>query len=97
MQLPVHVQLGADMGNLMGITRDISTDGVYFYVTSELGERAEIDFVVTFPPEITMVTPVKVKCTGEIIRKDRNTMRGTGVATAIKRYEFINVADSGHA
>lgn len=97
MQLPVHIKLGGELGNVLGVTRDISAGGIYFYLSSDIGDRPEIDFIVTFPPEITMVSRVKVRCLGRVVRTDRKTMRGTGVAASIQRYEFLKMADGAHA
>ena len=93
MQLPVHVKLGRDAKRTWGITKDISVDGIYFYVDSEVDPNEIIEFTVTFPVEVTLTTPVRVRCTGSVIRADVDHARGTGIAAAIKRYEFLNAAE----
>jgi len=93
MQLAVHVRPGKNAKHTWGVTKDISVNGIYFYVDSEIDPNDAIEFTVTFPVEITLTTPVRVRCTGNVIRADAEGARGTGIAAAIKRYEFLNAAE----
>jgi PilZ domain len=93
MELPVNV-LSGDTGSSYGVTKDISVEGIYFYVTKDVKELENIEFLVTFPPEITLVTPVRVKCMGKIIRAEPDVKRGTGIAASIERYEFVSAHDA---
>jgi hypothetical protein len=94
MELPVNVLLGNNSGTSFGITKDISVEGIYFYVSSDVGELRTIEFLVTFPPEITLVTPVRVKCMGKVIRAEPDPSRGIGIAASIERYEFVSAHDA---
>jgi hypothetical protein len=93
MELPVNVILG-EGGATFGVTKDISVDGIYFFVNTDFRQLPNIEFLVTFPPEITLVTPVRVKCVGKVIRADQHPTRGIGIAASIERYEFVSVTDA---
>jgi hypothetical protein len=94
MQLPIEIALKDKVGRVIGITRNVSAAGVYFYVEPDAIGGPTVEFVLTFPPEITLVKSLKVRCTGRVIRIDTNGRRGVGVATEIEHYEFLNAADA---
>ncbi len=81
-------------GELPAFTRDISARGVSFYLESEPAELRgeEIEFVITFPPEITMSTSLHVRCHARVVRQTRSEIYGVGVAAEINHYEFLSVA-----
>jgi hypothetical protein len=78
---------------LTGVTRDISASGVYFYIGKDIGTPQQLDFVLAFPPEFTLSETRKVRCRGEVVRIERDTPSGIGIAAAIRNYEMLE-ADS---
>ncbi len=93
MQLPLEVDLDKTR-RIMGVTRDVSAGGVYFFLQPNLIQGDTVEFVVTFPPEITLVKSLRVRCTGKITRIDSGTPMGAGIAAQIQRYEFLNTAEA---
>lgn len=89
LDLPIAVKF-LDNGTyeVTGHTRDVSSRGVFFYLDSEIAEGTGIEFVMTLPSEITFTGPIRVHCTGRIIRVTRDG-KGQGVAVAIEKYDFI--------
>jgi hypothetical protein len=90
LDLPITVKFserGAD--DVTGHTRDVSSRGVFFYMNSEVAEGHSIDFVMTLPPEITLSDPVRVHCTGRVIRVSQAGSE-QGVAVAIEKYDFVH-------
>ncbi|HEY2171476.1 MAG TPA: hypothetical protein VGJ30_17760, partial [Candidatus Angelobacter sp.] len=69
-------------------TRDVSSRGVFMYLDTEIIAGAPIEFVMTLPPEITLADPVRVRCTGKILRVDK-AAQGQGVAVTIEKYDFV--------
>ena len=71
-----------------GFTRDLSNLGVYFYL--DLAGKTPIDgnfeFLIELPPEITLSTCCFVRCTGQVVRTDRDSMQLTGIAARILNY-----------
>jgi len=74
--------------------RDLSDEGVYFYLGSDDGRliNHDIDFVVDLPPEITLTTCCRIQCRGQVLRKERCLMGLTGVAARIVDYSIFRDA-----
>ena|SRR5205807_2739488 len=89
LDLPITVKFpGSGNGDFAARTRDVSSRGVFFYMNSEIAEGNSIDFVMTLPPEITLADPVRVHCTGKVIRVSQKGSE-QGVAVAIEKYDFV--------
>lgn len=76
-----------------GRTRDVSSRGVFFYINSNIHEGAAIEFLMTLPTEITLTEPIRVQCTGKVVRVD-NAGAAQGVAVAIHQYDFVKQTGS---
>lgn len=89
LDLPIAVKF-LDNGTfeVTGHSRDVSSRGVFFYLSPEIAEGANIDFVMTLPPEITFTKAVRVHCTGKVVRVQKNGNK-QGVAVAIEKYDFV--------
>jgi hypothetical protein len=89
LDLPVAVKFLDDgTYEVTGRTRDVSSRGAFFYLNSEIREGASIDFVMTLPSEITLTEPIRVQCSGTVVRVDR-TAEMQGVAVSIDKYDFV--------
>lgn len=89
LDLPIAVKFldnGAYEAN--GHSRDVSSRGVFFYVSSNIEEGASIEFVMTLPAEITLTSPIRVRCAGKVVRADKMGNE-QGVAVAIDKYDFV--------
>ncbi len=93
LQLPIEVSHG-ESGSVLAVTRNVSAGGVYFYVDSGVIQSPTVEFVLTFPPEITLVKSLKVRCTGRVLRVDDSQPPNAGVAAEIQRYEFLTTASA---
>ena len=94
LHLPISVTF-LDNGTyeVTGRTRDVSSRGVFFYVNSDIQEGAAIEFVMTLPTEITLTEPIRVRCSGKVVRVDK-TGTEQGVAVAIDKYDFVKETGS---
>lgn len=89
LDLPVSVKFLDDGAyEIAGRTRDVSSRGVFFYMNSVIREGTVIDFVMTLPSEITLTDPIRVHCSGKVVRVDRMEDE-QGVAVAIDKYDFV--------
>jgi hypothetical protein len=70
-------------------TRDVSSRGVYVYLDSEIAEGVPLEFVMTLPTEITLSDPIRVLCSGRVLRVEKVAER-QGVAVSIDRYDFMS-------
>lgn len=89
LDLPISVTfLENGTYEITGRARDVSSRGVFFYVRSDIHEGSAIEFVMTLPAEITLGEPIRVRCSGKVIRVE-TTGREQSVAVAIDKYDFV--------
>lgn len=89
LELPISVRfVNNGRRESAGHTRDVSSRGVFMYLNTELSEGAPIEFVMTLPPEVTLAEPIRVRCTGKVLRVTRAEQE-QGVAVAIDKYDFV--------
>ncbi|MBZ5701568.1 MAG: PilZ domain-containing protein [Acidobacteriia bacterium] len=91
MRLPLTVRwtTGAAVAETSTESRDVSSRGVYFYLSKDVKEGSAVEIILTLPNEITMAGPVKVRCLGRVQRTEERAEGAVGVVAAIERYEFL--------
>ena len=90
LDLPISVKfLDNGKHEQSGHTRDVSSRGVFMFLETEIAVGAPIEFVMTLPPEITLSEPIRVRCTGKVVRVDKAGQE-QGVAVAIDKYDFVS-------
>ncbi len=92
--LPVSVRVHVENEAVsrIGKTRDISIQGVYFTIDSELNAGAELDLTMTLPTEVTGAIEVLIRATGRVVRVDkrsRNVGQSVGVAVMFEVHEIL--------
>lgn len=95
MRLPITVRwtTGAAVAESSTESRDVSSRGVYFYLSKDVKEGSAVEILLTLPNEITMAGPVKVRCLGRVQRTESRPEGAIGVVAAIERYEFVRSTD----
>lgn len=89
-QLKLPLTLKSGDRSLQAFTSDVSARGVLFYTDTAWLGSSQLEFDITFPPEITLSTSLRVRCRGKIIRVMPPSALGIGIAAAIQNYEFLN-------
>ena len=90
LELPISVKfVNNGRRESAGHTRDVSSRGVFMYLNTEINEGAPIEFVMTLPTEVTLAEPIRVRCTGKVLRVTRAEQE-QGVAVAIDNYDFVS-------
>jgi hypothetical protein len=83
--------------NVSAVARDISARGIFFYLplakSALIDESEDLEFIIEFPPELTMCTSLRVRCTGKVVRKQNMAQDETGVAAQIHEYAFLSVPE----
>jgi hypothetical protein len=88
-QLPIVVPATDDIPELHGVTRDVSTAGVFFYAESWPEELGQIRFRMILPSEVTSTESMRTLCKGRVVRVERDLPGGkTGVAATIDSYTW---------
>jgi hypothetical protein len=90
LELPIAISYaGNTMAEPVAQSRDVSSRGVFMYVNSEFAEGVPVEFVMTLPHEVTLAEPIRVRCTGHVLRMENRDHR-QGVAVSIENYDFID-------
>ena len=83
--------------DVSAVTSDISARGIFFYfpvaADALIRENEDLDFIIEFPPELTLCSSLRVRCTGTVVRKQNTAQDETGVAAQIHRYTFLPAAE----
>src|SRR5437764_15217867 len=88
MRLPLTVRwtTGAAVGETSTESRDVSSRGVYFYLSKGVKEGWPVAILLTLPNEITMAGPVRRGCLGRLLRTEpRGEGALGGVAATARR------------
>jgi hypothetical protein len=78
-------------------TRDLTNQGVYFYLGTDdisLVDR-DFDFTLELPPEITLSTCCQIRCRGRAVRTETASRELTGVAAEILNYSILREPEAG--
>jgi len=92
MQLPVEVKNGSS--EVVAITRDVSAKGIFLFLDQEVSPGTPIEFTLMLPPEVTMTQAIRVRCTGIVVRVERDHRGKFGVATLVHHYRFLDSNES---
>jgi hypothetical protein len=101
MRLPATVRVaGQEPRDASTETQNVSARGVFFYLDRPLAEGVRIEVTMTFPPQVTLTEPVRVRFSARVVRVETSpSYSGIGVAAMIEEYEFLRsgpVATRGH-
>jgi PilZ domain len=90
--VPLTVQWtnGPEQRQAHAVTQDVSSGGVYFFLPETIPDGTVVEIEMTLPAQITLGTPVRVRCLGRIQRSVRKPGESTGMATMIEKYEFLS-------
>jgi hypothetical protein len=90
LKLPVSIRCAnGEIREVPAETRDVSSEGVFFYTGSTLQEGERVEFTLTLPPEITLTDSIRVRCQGRIVRVDADARAQAGIAAIIEQYDFV--------
>ena len=90
--VPLTVQWtnGSEQRQAHAVTQDVSSGGVYFFLPEAIPDGTAVEIEMTLPAQITLGTPVRVRCKGRIQRCVLRPGESTGMATMIEKYEFLS-------
>ena len=81
-----------NLGNVTGVTRDVSSSGIYFLTQADhWTEGGSIELVLELPAEITLGDPTMVLCHGSIVRVQPDAER-IGIAVRIEHFDLLGSA-----
>ncbi len=86
--LPVRMPTSGT-GEMFGVTRDVSSGGLFFYTELEYLEAGNrIEFVFQFPPQVSSHAAT-TRCRGTVVRAEA-AENARGIAIRIDRISFVD-------
>jgi hypothetical protein len=92
--LTVHWKNGSEQRRAQTVTQDVSSGGLYFCLPEAIPNGTAVEIEMTLPAQITLGTPVRVRCQGRIQRCVLKPGESSGMATMIEKYEFLSSEDA---
>jgi hypothetical protein len=89
----VHWTDGSEKRQATAVTQDVSSGGLYFLLPEAIPDGTAVEIEMTLPAQITLGTPVKVRCQGRIQRCVMKPGESSGMATMIETYEFLSSSE----
>jgi hypothetical protein len=97
LHLPVSVSL-PNTENVEALTRDISHRGLCFVLQKPLQLGSDVELTITLPAEVTLMAPVRVRCSARVVRvESAASSMDIAVAATIENYEFLSPEDSSRS
>lgn len=88
MQVPITIWDVGGRAEMSGLTRDVSSGGVFFLIESWPSRSRPFQFMLTLPGSETGSRPdIPVYCEGNVVRSEKRGAREVGVAIRIERYQ----------
>jgi hypothetical protein len=89
LSLPLIAKL-PERGDIRAHTRDVSSRGVCFSSPAPLPVGTALQFIMTLPSEVTLSIPLRVRCSGHVIRtEDQQGRAEVTIAAVIDHYDFL--------
>ncbi len=100
MRLPASVRVSRIATEFATETENVSARGIFFYADRRMEEGARLEVTMTFPPQVTLTDPLRVKFLARVVRvfSDKPASRlgvaAVGVAATIEEYEFLRPSNA---
>jgi hypothetical protein len=89
-RIPVKVRPPKNSGpELSGVTRDLSTSGVFLYSESPLEAGAKLELVIMLPGGIGLGPGGWTLCQASVVRVEKSDGKGVGVAATLDHIELL--------
>jgi c-di-GMP-binding flagellar brake protein YcgR len=92
-QLPVKIRPKSpheeDRPELSGLTRDLTSSGIFLYTDSALQEGAKLELVLMLPPSLGIGAGGWTLCQASVVRVEPSDAKGMGVAAIFDRIEQL--------
>ena len=89
-RLPLQLVLSIDRPERMVgahcVSRDVSSGGMYFYAEAWDERITRFEFCAVLPAQFTAANPAVAKCSGRVLRVERETLGKVGIAARIESW-----------
>jgi hypothetical protein len=86
--VPVKVRQ-PDGTEQQGLTRDLSSNGIFLYSENGLEAGAKLELVIMLPPGLGMGPGGWTLCQASVVRVEEGIGKGVGVAATLDRIELL--------
>jgi PilZ domain len=77
------------IGEAQTESQDVSSRGIYFFLSEQMEGGSPVEIVMTLPHEIPLDGRNQVRCHGRVRRTEVIRLNRVGVAVQIEHYEFL--------
>jgi hypothetical protein len=88
-RLPVSLKPKQGGPEQTAYTRDLSTQGIFFYLDREISAGTALEMVLILPSELTAGQKRWVCCQASVVRVEQNPGQTFGIAAAIERMDIL--------
>ncbi|MFZ0686218.1 MAG: PilZ domain-containing protein [Terriglobales bacterium] len=86
-RVPVKVRDGS--GEHPGLTRDLSSSGIFLYSESEMKAGSKLELVIMLPPGLGLGPGGWTLCEASVVRAEAAGDKGLGIAATIDRIALL--------
>ena len=79
----------ADRPEHTGLTRDLTSSGIFLYTDSAMEPGAKLELVLMLPPSLGLGVGGWTLCQASVVRVEPTDGRGVGVAATLDRIERL--------
>jgi PilZ domain len=72
-----------------GLTRDLSSSGIFLYSESEMKAGSKLELVIMLPPGLGLGPGGWTLCDASVVRVEKSDGKGMGIAATLDRIEFL--------
>jgi hypothetical protein len=90
-RLPVRVPVMVryDGEEQQGLTRDLSSSGIFLYSESGIKEGSKLELVIMLPPGLGLGPGGWTLCEASVVRVEKSEGKGIGVAATLDRVALL--------
>jgi hypothetical protein len=87
-QTPVKIRT-SDGSETPGLTRDLSSNGIFLYSEKGMAEGSKLELVIMLPPDLGIGPGGWALCQASVVRVEQAGGKGVGVAASLDRIELL--------
>ena len=72
-----------------GLTRDLSSSGIFLYSESGIKAGSKLDLVIMLPPGLGLGPGGWTLCQASVVRMEESNGKGMGIAATLDRIELL--------
>jgi hypothetical protein len=85
----VPVKVRHEGGEHQGLTRDLSSSGIFLYSESGMKAGSKLELVIMLPPGLGLGPGGWTLCEASVVRVEESEGKGMGVAATLDRIELL--------